>query len=104
MTTAAQSPGPWKAVKEPHGPIDIFDSNDHDIVTLYGSIANPARQQANARLIAAAPDFYNAAMLRRVYEALPADRGGVNGPKGKARTAWLEAEEAAIAKAEGRNP
>jgi len=60
-------------------------------------------QFANARLIAAAPDLLHAIRLRHAYDSLPVDRGGSNGPKGRAKAAWLAAEAAAIAKAEGRS-
>lgn len=51
------APGPWTAHKAPHGPIDIFDANGHDILTLFGGISDPARQKATASVIAAAPDL-----------------------------------------------
>jgi hypothetical protein len=53
------APGPWKAIKSPHGPIDIMDCNDHDIVTLYGGNGVEAKE-ANARLISCAPDLLEA--------------------------------------------
>lgn len=37
--------------------------------------------------------------LHVIYEALPADRGGRNGRKGKAWAAFIEARDAALAKA-----
>jgi hypothetical protein len=57
MTTEAKhTQGPWIAIKAPHGPIDIFDANDRDVVTVYGG-GVPEDREANARLIAAAPDL-----------------------------------------------
>jgi hypothetical protein len=50
--TTQHTPGPWKAVRASHGVVDIFDNNDHDIVTLFG-----CNREANARLIAAAPEL-----------------------------------------------
>lgn len=54
---------------------------------------------ATANLIAAAPDLCAALLLHRTYEAMPTDRGGPNGPKGKAYTAFVAARDAALAKA-----
>ena len=114
MGTARYTPGPW-AVEDPFGPDQYSIVQDgleayewrfiaHVPVGIPAEGLCPRQEaQANARLMAAAPDFYRAAMLRREYEAMPADRGGVNGPKGRARAAWLAAEEAAIAKADGRS-
>lgn len=56
--------GPWKAVQASHGPIDIFDAHDHDVVTLYGGC------MGNAQLIAAAPELLDAVRdLLRLHEA-----------------------------------
>lgn len=57
------------------------------------------RQAADVALIAAASDLLEPIRLRHAYEALPADRGGNDGPKGMARKRWLDAEAAALAKA-----
>lgn len=59
-----------------------------------------AEYEANAVLIAAAPELLNALRLNVAYEAVPADRGGSSGPKGKAWAAFIAARDAAIAKAE----
>ncbi|WP_248321992.1 hypothetical protein [Caballeronia sp. Sq4a] len=56
------TPGPWKAVRAPHGPIDVFDSGERDIVTVYGGGTN-GDKEANARLIAAAPELLEFAEL-----------------------------------------
>lgn len=70
------------------------------IAVVYGPSTTP-ESLANAKLIAASPQLYEAARLHQTYEAMPADRGGKNGPKGSAREAWLAAEACALAKAEG---
>lgn len=50
---------------------------------------------------AVAADLLDALRLHDAYMAIPQDRGGQNGPKGKAHQAWLDAKSAAIAKATG---
>jgi len=57
----------------------------------------------DARLIAAAPDLLEALKLHVAYEAVPTDRGGRDGPKGKAWAAFIAARDAALAKAEDRS-
>lgn len=56
---------------------------------------------ANAYLIAAAKDMQAALQLHVAYEKIPADRGGHGGPKGKAWVAFVEARDAALARAAG---
>jgi hypothetical protein len=46
---------PWISVRAPHGPVDVFDKNGHDIVTVYGE-----GNETIGRLFAAAPDLYAA--------------------------------------------
>jgi len=57
----------------------------------------------DAHLIAAAPCMKYALELYDIYEAMPADRGGKNGPKGKAYAAFIKAKDEATAKAEGKS-
>ena len=85
---AKHSAGPWTAIKASHGPIDIFDANDRDVVTVYGG-GVPEDREANARLIAAAPD------LLAALEALTAnlDEGDF------ISLTRIDAAKAAIAKA-----
>lgn len=52
------TPGPWKAVKTAHGPIDIVIPDGRDIVTVYGGGAGS--KEANAALMAAAPELIEA--------------------------------------------
>lgn len=63
--TVKHTPGPWKAVKATHGPIDILDSRGRDVVTIYGGGVETESQGANARLIAAAPEILDT--LKAVY-------------------------------------
>lgn len=57
MSEFKGTPGPWKAVKAAHGPIDIFDQRGRDVVTFYGGGVEAESQSANAKLIAAAPEL-----------------------------------------------
>ena len=57
----------------------------------------------NARLIAMAPDLAKALIkagealnLHTTFEETPTDRGGYNGPKGRAWKAWIEAKTVAL--------
>ena len=54
----------------------------------------------HAHLIAAAPAMLEAIKLHVAYEALPQDRGGKNGPKGKAWAAFIAARDAVLATVE----
>jgi hypothetical protein len=105
--TAKHTPGPWRAVKAFHGPIDILDQRDRDVVTVYGGGVETESKSANAVLIAAAPELLLA--LRELIEAYskPDERlccdGRDCGCMGS--TLHQQAEHyarAAIAKAEGR--
>lgn len=88
------TPGPWHAIKASHGVVDVFDNDEHDIVTLFG-----CNREANARLIAAAPD------LLFELEGLVhfADGFGVfsDNPAAVELRKWIEGARAAIAKATG---
>lgn len=106
--TVKHTPGPWKAVKAAHGPIDILDSRGRDVVTVYGGGVETESQGANARLIAAVPELLQA--LQELLEAYskPDERlccdGRECGCMGS--TVHQMAEHyarAAIAKAEGRS-
>lgn len=51
------TPTPWKAIRAPHGVIDIFDANEHDITTLYG---DRDEHKATAALICKAVNSHDA--------------------------------------------
>jgi hypothetical protein len=97
--TTKHTPGPWVARQSAHGPIDIFDSQERDVVTVYGGGVPSEHKQANARLIAAAPELLDAlkAMDAAICEGFETQAGRMAGRKA------LIAARAAIAKAEGRN-
>lgn len=54
MGMSKHTPGPWKAAPTAFGPIDIVIPDGKDIVTVYGG--GTGNKEANARLIASAPD------------------------------------------------
>jgi len=109
--SAAHTPGPWEYVpsNENHGPYvvngwgagDICDcytmSRPSELAVCNGGTSKPIHFQhdeadANARLIAAAPELLD--LLERASEA--------DSPNEDIRTAWWEERAALIAKAEGR--
>lgn len=111
---AKHTPGPWE-IEDPLGPETIWiveaGKETHEwraIAMLPASMPDDAEEHpllmperdANARLIAAAPDMLEALRLHAAYEALPTDRGGKHGPKGKAHAAWIAARDAALSKTE----
>ena len=52
----SHTPGPWVARRMYTGGFDIFDPRNRDVVTVYGGGVETESREANARLIAAAPD------------------------------------------------
>lgn len=52
--------GPWVAHRMHTGGFDIMDPRDRDVVTVYGGGVELESLEANARLIAAAPDLLEA--------------------------------------------
>lgn len=60
------TPGPWTARRMHAGGWDVFDPRGRDVVTVYGGGVGIESREANARLIAAAPD-----LLEALIEALP---------------------------------
>lgn len=99
----SHTPGPWTVTWDEFGGYDcmtpafrVRDENDRAVVTLdCGRTADPVIE-ANARLIAAAPDLLVA--LRDLCDAIPDETITADPPLG----CWVEAARAAIAKAEGR--
>ncbi len=87
--------GPWKVAPAREGIIDIFDANDHDVVTLYGG------RMGNAQLIAAAPELLEA--LKTAKEAIRAWHGPNEWDIYDRASPEMKAINSAIAKAEGRS-
>ncbi len=81
------TPGPWKPTYE-SDPYRLVDHTDGREIAAVSGVDNENRD-ANARLIAAAPD-----LLEALKGLLPMWESGVSEP-------WVEAAKAAIAKAEG---
>jgi hypothetical protein len=107
MGEREHTPGPWRVTLDEFG--DYTIQPEHAVLAVAAVVNGEMRRmgghagehQANARLIAAAPDMFEALRLHKVYEALPTDRGGSDGPKGRARAAWIAARNAALSKAGG---
>lgn len=97
---SAHTPGPWEAVgSEVRTKRTDVDLRGWGIATLQFS-SEPDRREANARLIAAAPEMFEALLdvlddLERRYDGAP-----------DSSTKWMirpiQAIEAVIAKAEGK--
>lgn len=101
-----RTPGPWehRRTTPPQG-WDGWEIYGDDGAKVVCAVYGPQRDrvtEADAHLIAAAPDLLAALKLQIAHEAMPADRGGKDGPKGRAWQNFIEARDAAIAKAEGR--
>ena len=67
--TDAHTPGPWTARRMHTGGFDIMDPRNRDVVTVYGGGVETESREANARLIAAAPDLLDALKRARRYVA-----------------------------------
>jgi len=58
MSKSQHTPGPWSFSSEGHGSFYIRDNNGHQLIWLgHSSQFDDGENEANARLIAAAPDF-----------------------------------------------
>jgi hypothetical protein len=108
MRTAKPSPGPW-TVEKAETLFTIVAADGTEVAKtswhLHCRGRYPLKNEAwaNALLAAAATDLIEALRLHLAYEQVPADRGGANGPKGKAWAAYVAARDHAVAKAEGRS-
>ena len=67
--TEAHTQGPWIARRMHTGGFDIMDPRNRDVVTVYGGGVEAESREANARLIAAAPDLLDALKRARRYVA-----------------------------------
>jgi hypothetical protein len=100
----AWTPGPWVAQKAPHGPIDIFDGRGRDVVTVYGGGVGAEDQNGNARLIAAAPELYEALLKAEQFISNGVELGFIRMPDVETPDSahdTLPAVRAALAKARG---
>lgn len=90
--TVAHSPGPWE-FHDDGGTWQIADSDNRPICLIRHGVTDEARQLANARLIAAAPDGLSAAKFAlSVLQANPVEMS---------ERMAIEKLEAFIAKATG---
>jgi hypothetical protein len=92
--TTAHTPGPWHIGMKP-GPM-IYGSDSSQVADLRGDLLDRGEAQANARLIAAAPDLL--AAISRAVEFMRANYSDEDMPD------ILPAARAAIAKATGVTP
>lgn len=101
---AVHTPGPWKI--DPKTSTRIVGAGDRGIASAGGYFNNQdsaavyAENEANARLISAAPDLLAAA--RALFDAPHYDHFATR--LNDAEMAALDALRAAVAKAEGRTP
>lgn len=107
MSDKAQpTPGPWRTERRIHSVSVMAEKRLLVVSTSWHSFERDCyplqdEAEANARLIAAAPDMLEALRLHDVYMDTPQDRGGAFGAKAQARAAFDDAKRAAIAKATG---
>lgn len=99
MSTPKFAPGPWVVdwddfVVRAKSPID---GRMVPVARPYGVTENGTDVPGNARLIAAAPDMYEA--LKSIVE----DHDFCGDDWGDRRDAWIETARAALAKAEGKS-
>jgi hypothetical protein len=107
--SAAFTPGPWRI--DPRGNCDVTSADGSlEIATTHEDILNggyrdPATAQADARLIAAAPELYEMAeWLERIfiYEVAKAERDNPEDDEGvRLRKLNLGLVQSALAKARG---
>jgi len=103
------TPGPWTARRMHTGGFDILDERGRDVVTVYGGGVETESREANARLIAAAPDLLEA--CQEFLPILERQLASVN-PGGIAdgsvavqtATARIERLRASITRATGDRP
>lgn len=93
--TTEHTPGPWAARRMHTGGFDIFDARNRDVVTVYGGGVETESREANARLIAAAPDMLEVLISTRDSLQAMADEGII------AEGSWPTID-AAILKATGQ--
>jgi hypothetical protein len=95
----AHTPGPWIVESvENKGQSTIVDNNDHLVAEVYSDSCNQLEEDANARLIAAAPDMLN--VLKRVK--IIWDREGIGSSERESEPLYRDLCTA-IAKANGQN-
>ena len=96
------TPGPWTALRMHTGGWDVFDPRGRDVVTVYGGGVEIESREANARLIAAAPDLLDALQkLVALHDTFCARHGNQEDAYNLVATRWadFDAARAAILKA-----
>jgi hypothetical protein len=103
MTERKHTPGPWKAEPDEADEICILQDSTGLIVTY--AFPNGKEREANARLIAAAPELLEA--LQDLLDEAEASHGIAMAVQGYPRLPWPDefvAARAAIVKATGDKP
>mgnify|MGYP001224347847 CR=1 FL=1 len=101
---AQATPGPWETWDGSPTAKGVYSKiADLDICVMANPRSPAAPPHINASLIAMAPDLAKALIkagealnLHTTFEETPTDRGGYNGPKGRAWKAWIEAKTVAL--------
>lgn len=92
--TTKHTPGPWRIVSG----IDVVDFYDYSICSVATSNKTQAERKANARLIAAAPDMYDA--LKNIMHGI--DTGAITSDHDETFANAIKQANAAISAAEGK--
>ena len=95
------TPGPWIVVNDCES-LSILTDENREGVCRMSFLGCDKEWQATTRLIAAAPDMYEALKAYDKHIELPKDPPLQAGPKGKAYSDFLLLRDAALAKAEGK--
>lgn len=95
MTTVPHTPGPW-AIASQRYPDVIIGADDRRICSTFAPARHARECEANALLIAAAPE------LLRLLKQLRHDAGGWIEGRGDDEDALLDAVDAIVARVEGR--
>lgn len=99
MSEGKHTPAPWVLDANDNTRVRHRDPKTGMTVAVVSLAKSLERAEADARLIAAAPDLLEALRLYDVCDAMPSDRGGKDGPRGRAYQAFVSAKKAALAKA-----
>ncbi len=111
---AEHTPGPWRVDRSDWGQPQFINAGDTPLVALWGYVSEKTTVEANARLIAAAPEMLEALKASNrtliaerdvIYDSITNSAGEITDPaegKGLAEyNALIDANRAAIARATG---
>ena len=98
MSAPAFTPGPWQYLRSPSGPIRVGPS--HNCTVAVAPFPPAGDQEANVRLIAAAPELFEA--LDEMLREFGVDGHGAEFKDGECRV--VDRARAALAAATGERP